>query len=112
MTLLRRLIEAFLRFLRALRGSRETEPAGIRRPVEMKHWQGKDRPPPLMWKDCHPRTRRTFKAELSCSHGHAISLRGHTISADGGVSPSVVCLSPGCGFHDYVRLKDWTGGPL
>ena len=80
--------------------------------VQLKHWTGPDRPPPLMWKDCHPRTRATFKAELTCSNGHGVSLRGHSIAADGKVSPSVVCLAPGCSFHDVVRLDGWSAGAL
>jgi hypothetical protein len=79
---------------------------------DIAHWTGADRPPPMMWKDCHPRTRATFKAELTCSQGHAVSLRGHSIGADGLVSPSVVCLAPGCDFHDYVRLSGWSSGRL
>jgi hypothetical protein len=83
------------------------------RPVfDLERWVGADRPPPMMWKDCNARTRVTFKAELTCSHGHAVSLRGHSIAADGLVSPSVVCLTPGCDFHDHVRLSNWTAGPL
>jgi hypothetical protein len=80
--------------------------------VQLKHWTGPDRPPPLTWKDCHSRTRATFKAELTCSNGHGVSLRNHSIAADGRVSPSVVCLAPGCGFHDFVCLSDWSAGPL
>lgn len=75
-------------------------------------WGEAGSPPPLMWKDCHPRTRATFKAELTCSRGHSVSLRGHSIAADGTVSPSVVCLAPGCDFHDFVRLEGWHSGPL
>jgi hypothetical protein len=73
---------------------------------------GMNQPPPLKWKECHPRTRAKFKAELTCSRGHAISLRSHTIAPDGMVHPSVVCLEPGCDFHDHVRLKQWEGGSL
>jgi hypothetical protein len=35
------------------------------------------------------------------------SLSSHTISADGTVSPSLVCPAPACGFHDHVRLAGW-----
>jgi hypothetical protein len=80
--------------------------------VALVEWTGDGSPPPLMWKQCHPRTRATFKAELTCSNGHAISLRGHQINAAGGVSPSVVCRAAGCDFHDWVRLQGWTAGDL
>ena len=80
--------------------------------LELAEWKGVVGPPPLMWKSCHPRTRATFKAELTCSHGHAVSLKGHFIHANGAVSPSVVCLSPGCDFHDFVRLAGWSAGEI
>lgn len=80
--------------------------------VQLKHWTGPDRPPPLMWKHCHPRTRATFKAELTCSNGHGVSLRKHSIAGDGRVSPSVVCLAASCSFHDFVRLEGWATGAL
>lgn len=69
-------------------------------------------PPPGHWKSCHPSTRRRFKAELTCSASHAISLKNHSVAANGEVNPSVVCLSPGCQFHEYVRLEGWSDGPV
>jgi hypothetical protein len=68
--------------------------------------------PPLHWKACHPSTQRRFKADLTCSRGHGISLKNHRIEADGRVVPSVVCLAPGCDFHEYVSLDGWNGGRL
>jgi len=65
-----------------------------------------------MWKECHARARATFKAELTCSNGHAVSLRGHHIDEDGAVSPSVVCRAVGCDFHDWVRLDAWSAGEV
>jgi len=32
---------------------------------------------------------------------------GHIIAADGRVTPSLVCPSEGCGWHVFVRLRDW-----
>ena len=72
----------------------------------------KGRMPSLTWKPCHPSTVRRFKAEMTCSEGHGMVLRGHSVSADGRVSPSVVCRHPGCRFHDFVRLQDWTFGSV
>lgn len=42
----------------------------------------------------------------------AMSLRNHTISAAGEVTPSVVCPTrnvecPHCGFHEVVKLAEW-----
>lgn len=80
--------------------------------LSLREWSSDGLPPPMMWKACHPRTRATFKAELTCDNGHAVSLKGHAISADGVVSPSVVCLAQGCDFHDFVRLEGWTAGAI
>jgi hypothetical protein len=80
--------------------------------VVLPRYIGGDRPPPLHWKDCHPSTRRRFKAELTCSRGHAISLKAHGICSDGSVQPSIVCLHPRCDFHEFVRLDGWTAGAL
>jgi hypothetical protein len=73
---------------------------------------GQGEPPPMHWKSCHPRTRARFKASMTCAHGHAIVLSGHRISENGEVHPSVVCRTPGCDFHDWVLLKNWTDGAL
>lgn len=93
--------------------ARPVQPGGwTRTVVSLRRWTGPDRPPPLIWKDCHPRTRAAFKAELTCSNGHGVSLRSHAIASDGRVSPSVVCLAPNCGFHEFVRLEGWSAGAL
>jgi hypothetical protein len=75
-------------------------------------YTGDGPPPPGHWKSCHPSTRRRFKAELTCLASHSISLKNHTVAANGEVNPSVVCLSPGCQFHEFVKLEGWTDGPL
>lgn len=31
----------------------------------------------------------------------------HQIADDGTVSPSVVCTTEGCGFHEFIRLEGW-----
>ncbi len=80
--------------------------------VVLEHYVGTERPPPSTWKDCHPSTRRRFKAELTCSRGHGLTLKGHVVHFDGRVEPSVVCPHLGCDFHEFVRLKGWTAGTL
>jgi hypothetical protein len=47
-------------------------------------------------------------AWFRCPKGHLGMLSAHTIGADGTVTPSVVCPTEGCGFHEYIKLKDWT----
>jgi len=49
---------------------------------------------------------------MACSSGHVLTLRRHSIDLDGNVSPSVVCPTSGCGFHEFVRLDDWTFGKV
>lgn len=39
--------------------------------------------------------------------GMRMQLKTHTVSADGVVTPSVVCRI--CNFHDYILLSDWSG---
>ncbi len=73
---------------------------------------GEGRPEMLHWKASHPSTIRRFKAEVTCSHGHGIALRDHTIEADGRVVPSIVCRTPGCDFHEIVRLEGWRAGRI
>ena len=46
-------------------------------------------------------------AALWCPNNHFGTLEDHTIAADGSVSPSVVCPSDRCPFHDQVRLVGW-----
>jgi hypothetical protein len=35
------------------------------------------------------------------------TLTGHTIAADGTVTPSLQCSFPPCTWHVYVRLEGW-----
>lgn len=49
------------------------------------------------------------KASFVCPNCEELgSLAGHTIAADGAVTPSVVC-SYMCGFHEFIRLNEWNG---
>jgi hypothetical protein len=43
-----------------------------------------------------------------CKHEWILSGKVHKVMADGSVAPSVVCPLEGCGFHEFVTLKDWT----
>lgn len=78
----------------------------------LSRYDGPADPPPLHWKPCHPSTARRFKAEMTCSAGHGLVLKGHRISDDGRVNPSVVCMMPGCSFHEVVRLQAWDFGEI
>ena len=69
-------------------------------------------PPRMHWAPCHPSTIRRFKASMTCRNGHGLTLGKHSVSATGEVSPSVVCPSRGCTFHEYVRLDRWSFGAL
>lgn len=46
--------------------------------------------------------------EMTCPRCHRTArLSAHTVDADGKVSPSVVCPTPNCGFHEWVQLECW-----
>jgi predicted RNA-binding Zn-ribbon protein involved in translation (DUF1610 family) len=49
------------------------------------------------------------KASFTCPKcGQLGSLADHNIAPDGTVSPSVVCPTAGCDFHEFIRLEGWT----
>lgn len=83
-----------------------------RRFILVEEFVGHEDPPPMHWKACHTSTMRRFKAEMTCHAGHGLVLKGHTIAVDGTVFPSVVCMKPGCSFHEFIRLAGWRYGPL
>lgn len=65
-------------------------------------------PGPLTWrmiKDYHP--DRSLVPVIACNAGHESVLRTHTVSAAGEVSPSLVCPTKGCKFHEYATLEGW-----
>lgn len=39
--------------------------------------------------------------------GNAMSLKEHTIAENGIVSPSLICPTENCSFHEFVHLEDW-----
>lgn len=43
-----------------------------------------------------------------CTCMNAPLLNAHSIAEDGTVSPSVVCTTNLCGFHEFVKLEGWT----
>jgi hypothetical protein len=43
---------------------------------------------------------------ISCPKGH-IGLLDHAIDEHGVVTPSVVCMTQGCDFHQEVVLEGW-----
>ena len=75
--------------------------------IRLAHWQGTGPAPAGQWNACHPSTEHIFKAELTCPRGHRLTLKGHAISAEGQVQPSVVCRHPDCDFHEFVVLDNW-----
>jgi len=109
----------FLSLLRRLWPKPSSEAPRTERPGEPQHravsvrpYDGGNRPPPLHWKACHPSTVSRFKAEMTCSQGHVLVLKDHTVTAEGWVTPSVVCKARGCTFHEFVRLDGWVAGHL
>jgi hypothetical protein len=80
--------------------------------VDIRRFDGDADLPALAWTSCHPSTMSRFKAQMTCSNGHGLVLKAHSVDATGRVHPSVVCMTMGCGFHEYVRLVDWNFGSL
>lgn len=89
---------------------RERQP--LRHGFVFMRFQGDGDPPAGHWKACHPSTAVRFKAEVTCPRGHGMVLKGHSVSKTGVVRPSIVCPDPGCSFHEYALLENWSGGDL
>lgn len=117
-----KIVRAFLRWLtgsartannesRPLDDLQLVQPARRRGFVFAQH-EGAGDPPAGYWKACHPSTAGRFKAEVTCSFGHGMTLKGHSISRAGTVRPSIVCPKLGCSFHEFATLDDWKGGHL
>ena len=92
-------------------GARRRRKRPRRIPIK-KSRETSQRPESLHWVPCHPSTISHFKATMSCSEGHPLTLRGHSIASNGDVMPSVVCRHDGCKFHNYVRLVGWSDGAI
>lgn len=80
--------------------------------VDVPRFRGASNPPPFSWVPCHSSTMRRFKAQMTCPRGHGLVLKGHSVDAVGRVHPSVVCLTEGCDFHEFVRLSEWEFGAI
>jgi len=68
------------------------------------------------WSVKNPGQWRGLKADgvrtagLSCPDcGQVASLSHHKIDQDGIVTPSVVCPTEGCKFHEWIKLDGWSG---
>lgn len=46
--------------------------------------------------------------KLGCPDCHHVGTLDHEVRADGTVWPSVVCQVKGCGFHEYIKLEDFS----
>jgi hypothetical protein len=115
MTVLLRLLAAIDAWIRSLFDRRPREPQAYpgRRYVSVARFPEVTADPPRMhWAPCHQSAIRRFKASMTCPNGHGLTLRGHSIAPSGEVSPSVVCPTHGCNFHEFVRLDRWSFGAL
>jgi len=110
------IIEAIVKFFWWIVGFFRKKPAA--RPSEITYtdiprWKTMTpKPPAGHWAPCHPATIKRFKASMTCPAGHGLVLKGHHIFDDGRVHPSVVCPDPGCSFHEFVKLEQWTFGDV
>ena len=62
--------------------------------------------PPLTWRGAR-QADGVRTAIAVCRFGHQASLSKHTIAADGAVTPSVVCPTANCSWHEVVKLIGW-----
>lgn len=64
----------------------------------------------LGWGWWRPIAGESGELTLRCPSGHhGILGEGHSVAADGTVTPSCVCSARvPCGFHEYVALDGWT----
>lgn len=63
---------------------------------------------PGTWKGLQTDSRRS--ASFTCPECQQIAyLLNHRIGDDGKISPSVVCPTVGCGFHEFIKLEGWDG---
>lgn len=53
---------------------------------------------------------KVLSASIHCPHCDFKYYLDHEIASDGTVTPSVQCPTPGCAFHDHVRLEGWPHG--
>lgn len=63
---------------------------------------------PLTWQKVTELPSMARVVWAVCGNGHRAMLDDHVISADGSVTPSLVCPEPGCGWHENVKLEGWT----
>lgn len=61
---------------------------------------------PLTWS---PDARPSSWAVCVCTNGHqgTLSREVHNVDAAGSVTPSYVCPTLGCAFHEWVSLAGW-----
>lgn len=74
-------------------------------------WLGKGKKmytiPKNLWKPAKSYDGR-LTAIVNCPKCDArCALNNHQIAPNGDVSPSVVCPSPACNFHEFVTLNEW-----
>ena len=67
-------------------------------------WKG----PNGSWFPVNPPKPIRSSAMVNCRDcGKTASLSDHTIAANGEVTPSLVCPTDGCSFHEFVTLVGW-----
>ncbi len=59
---------------------------------------------PLVW---YRLTGAADSLLATCAKGHTANLSDHSVAQDGIVTPSVVCPTEGCHWHENVQLEGW-----
>jgi len=63
---------------------------------------------PGTWKELLIGRSARRSASFTCPNGHFGSLSDHEITREGYVHPSVMCMTDGCGFHEFIKLEGWS----
>lgn len=62
---------------------------------------------PGTWHPWAIKGRREFKVEFCCPKCGKSGMLAHEIDPSGKVTPSVMCVSDDCGFHEFIELLEW-----
>ena len=72
-------------------------------PRESEHW-----PSPGTWTLVRSKERGQVTARVACVDcGQSAPIWFHEITADGTVTPSLVCPMEGCSWHVHIKLDGW-----
>lgn len=63
------------------------------------------------WIDTYDTQNNRVRPHIKCMCGANTNIGNHHIHADGTITASYF-HNPGCGWHVFLKMKDWDGGEL